>query len=367
MDVRDLEIDRLALVGDIGRTSVRLGLADETGRLLRDTVRTYDISLGASIPHLIGVFAGEAKIRSLPSRCAIAISGVPRGEVIQVTNSRLVLSREELAGLIGAPPLILNDFAANAWAIGSEVCASRVQSLNGPIPKPYEPGAYCIIGVGSGLGVALLTRDRYGVVNVIPTEAGHMGFMSDMKGSEAVIEHIGSVRGYVSGEALLSRSGLVSTYQALARIRGTDVLCVPDLFCHDIAKHDRLAAETHECFVSALWHFAGNMVLAYGAWDGVILTGSVVAALRGAIRRPDLAQAFLIGGPYMERLREVPRSTVSFEFAELEGAAAALIHDERRRAAGRDTNTSTVVDHPTRRKGRRNGSDHLSAVPNLPV
>lgn len=365
--MRELEHDRLALVGDIGRTAVRLGLADETGRLLRETVRSYDISLGASISHLIGMFAGEAKLRGLPSRCAIAISGVPRGDVIQVTNSRLVLSRAELAALIGAPPLILNDFAANAWAIGSETCASRVQSLNGAVPKPYEPGAYCIIGVGSGLGVALLTRDQRGVVSVIPTEAGHMGFMSGMSGADALIEHVGSVRGHVSGEALLSRGGLVSIYQALARIRGTDVLCVPDLFSHGVAKHDVLATETHEYFAKALWHFAGNMVLAYGAWDGVILTGSVVAALRGAIRRPDLAQAFLIGGPYAERLREVPRSTVTFEFAELEGAAAALIYDERRRGAEQGGAGSKIVDHPTRRRGRRNGRDHLSAVPDLPA
>lgn len=363
MEVSDFEHDRLALVGDIGRTAVRLGLADETGKLRCETVRSYDRSLDASIPHLIGIFAGEMNLRALPSRCAIAISGVPRGDVIQVTNSRLVLSRLELARLIGAPPLILNDFAANAWAIGSEISASRVQALSGAVPKPHEPGAYCIIGVGSGLGVALLMRDAYGVVNVIPSEAGHMAFMSGLQGSAPVTESIGALRGHLSGEALLSKGGLVATYQALARLRGVDVLCVPDLMKQGAARNDALIAETHEFFAKALWHFAGNMVLAYGAWDGVILTGSVVAALRSAIRRPDLAQAFLIAGPYAERLREVPRSIESFEYAELEGAAAALVYEEGRRAA-ECRGASKIVEHPTRRRGRRNGRNHLSAVPN---
>ena len=171
---------RQALVGDIGRTSVRLGLTDETGSLCPDSVRSYDVARDASIPNIIGRFAGDAGLRSFPRRCAIAISGVPRGDAIPVTNSRIILSRPDLTKLLGAPPLILNDFAANSWAIGSESCSGRVEALNGTVVTPYQPGSYCVIGVGSGLGVALLTRDRFGVVNVISTSTARSSLTSTL-------------------------------------------------------------------------------------------------------------------------------------------------------------------------------------------
>jgi glucokinase len=350
---------RQALVGDIGRTSVRLGLTDESGSLCPDSVRSYDVARDASIPNIIGRFAGDAGLRSFPRRCAIAISGVPRGDAIPVTNSRIILSRPELTKLLGTPPLILNDFAANSWAISSESCSGRVEALNGTVVTPYQPGSYCVIGVGSGLGVALLTRDQFGVVNVIPSEAGHMGFMAGMPEADAILALVLAQRGHVSAEALLSKPGLIATYQALAKIRGIGVLCVPDLLKPNAAKNDPLAAEAQQVFAQALWHFAGNMVLAYGAWDGVILTGSVVAALRPALRRLDAAHAFVVAGPYRDRLRDVPRSTVSFEYAELEGAAVALTHEDERLA--QQASAPLVLD-AARRRARKGGPRRLSVV-----
>jgi hypothetical protein len=92
----------------------------------------------------------------------------------------------------------------------------------------------------------------------------------------------------------------------------------------------------------------------------VILTGSVVAALRPALRRLDAAQAFVVAGLYRDRLREVPRSTVSFEYAELEGAAVALMHEDERQQAQQAV-APRVVD-AARRRTRRGGPRELSAV-----
>lgn len=325
----------LALVADIGRTAVRLGLTNGEGRLARDTIRTYASSAQSSIAGTIRDYIAEAGHTSVPGRAAIAVSGVPRGESFSVTNSRWILSRSALASLLGSPPLILNDFAANAWAMSAPECSGKVEALGETLVRPYEPGAFCIIGVGSGLGVALLSRDEFGVVSVIPTEGGHMGFMAGLPGAAPVLETMFEMKGLSGAETLLSRPGLAALYQAIARVRGETPMCIPNLLDEAACRDDPIASETLSFFARALWHFAGNMVLAYGAWDGIVLTGSVVAALRPLLERADLTEAFLVNGPYRHMLCDVARSTVSFQYAELEGAAAALRQDTVRRLAAK--------------------------------
>ena len=46
------------------------------------------------------------------------------------------------------------------------------------------------------------------------------------------------------------------------------------------ARGEPIIAEALELFTKCFWHFAGNMALGYGAWDGMILTGSITAALK---------------------------------------------------------------------------------------
>lgn len=325
---------RLALVADVGRTTIRLGLTDEKGKLRHDTVRAYDPSTQSTISSAISGFGRDSGLARLPRRCAIAVSGVPRGDTISVTNSRWILSRSGLASMLQAPPLILNDFAANAWAMSAEDGTGRIESLSTTSVKPHRPGAYCIVGVGSGLGVALLSRDEHGIVSVIPTEGGHTNFIAGMKEAGPIAEIVAGRTGYVTAEMLISGPGLVSIYKALAKIKGVPDRKVElaDLLRPGATRADPLANQTLDFFSKALWHFAGNMVLAYGAWDGVILTGSVTAAAGSLLRRPDLADHFAIPGPFSRRLRTVPRSTAAYQYAELEGAAVALLMEDERRS-----------------------------------
>jgi glucokinase len=329
---------RVALVADIGRKAMRIGLTDEAGRLRHDSVRAYDPSVQSTLSGAMGTFRRDAGLVRLPSRCAIAVSGIPRGDVISITHSRWYISRSGLTAMLQAPPLILNDFAANAWAISDPRCSGRMESLSGRAVTPHAPGSYCIIGIGSGLGVALLSRDEHGSATVVPTEAGHSLFMAGMPGAEQITPLLRSKSGYLAAESMISASGIMAIYQAFATLAGVQpVVAEPaDLLRLGTTMGDATAARALDFFARALWHFAGNLVLAYGAWDGVILTGSVVAALRPALRRPTAEDHFVINGPYMRQLREVPRSTISFEHAELEGAAVALLVDESRRnfAAG---------------------------------
>lgn len=317
---------KLAVIADVGRNKVRLCLTDHDGRLRPETLRTYAPSQQSTISGALSAFGQECALAALPRRCAIAVSGAAVGDIISVTNSRWFVSRSGLAAMLQGTPLILNDFAACAWALSSEDTDARLETIAGPSLDPVKPGTRCLIGIGSGLGVAVISRDAHGRVHVLPTEAGHSHFPGTPAELQPVIERIARTKGNVAAEDLISARGLLAIYQAVVAIDGTiaraaDAEGVLRLCGSD----DATARKAAELFSRALWHFAGNMALAYGAWDGVMLTGSVAYALRGLIRLPELSADFVVAGPYQRQLREVPRARVELDHAELHGAARALM------------------------------------------
>lgn len=324
------------IVADVGRNAIRVGLTDNEGRLDHGSVREYVPSAQSTICTAISAFAQESGLRSLPSRAAIAVSGVSRGETITITKSPWILSRADLTAMLGAPPLIINDFAANAWAMSDPRCSGRVGPMTAAPVHLHQPGTFCIVGIGSGLGVAILSRDEQGLVSVLPTEGGHLGLMHGVKGAERIIDKVATGDAPVTAETLFSGLGLLSTYKAVCQLQGRTPKCrnLAELLIASATRNDPAITETCEFVGRGFWHFAGNMALAYGAWDGLILTGSVAEALKDVLRRPDLASAFNLKGPWTRHLAAIPKATISFKHAELEGAAVAmLIHDRRKQAA----------------------------------
>lgn len=323
------------IVADVGRNTVRVGLTDDRGRLDHQSVREYDPTVQSTISTAISAFAREVGLRSLPSRAAIAVSGVPRGDTISITKSRWILSRAGLTAMFRAPPLIINDFAANAWAMSDPHCSGRIEPITPTAVRPDLPGTYCIVGLGSGLGVAIMSRDDHGLVNVLPTEGGHLGFMHGLAGADPILSKLQIGDAPVTAETMFSGLGLLSTYKAVCQLQGRTPRCtsLAELLSPATIRNDPAAAAAFDFVGRGFWHYAGNIVLAYGAWDGVILTGSITAALKSVLRRPDLASAFNVKGPWTRQLATTPKAMISFRHAELEGAAVALLMDDRRRQA----------------------------------
>src|SRR5690606_1390735 len=134
------------------------------------------------------------------------------------------------------------------------------------------PGTRCLIGVGSGLGVAVISRNAHGIVSVLPTEAGHCHFPGDIPELRAVLLQMRKTKGNITAEDLISERGLLAIYRAVVEIdasiaRATDAAGIIRL----AAANDCCARKAADLFCRALWHFAGNMALAYGAWDGLMI------------------------------------------------------------------------------------------------
>jgi len=321
-----------AIVGDVGRQMIRLGLTDAAGELRRETIKAYEGATQSTISGALTTFARECGLNGLPRRCALAISGAPRGDTISVTNSRWFVSRSGLRSMLQAEPLLLNDFAAIAWSLASTKGSAQIERSDlGTICPATQPGTYCIIGIGSGLGVAVLQRDDFGHYSVLATEAGHCSFTPSAKEWQPIVDIIRRTAICQTAEQFMSAAGLHRTYLACADQLGLERHANNSVEVMALAetRRDPAAIKALNLISRALWQFAGNMVLSHGAWDGVILTGSLTHALGRTLRQSSVREQFTLAGPFTRELLRVPCSFATFHHGELEGAAQALLLRDR--------------------------------------
>lgn len=314
------------LLGHVGRKRVRFASTDEHGRLLPDTIRGYEAGETISISGALTAYWRGMHAEGLPKRSAIAIAGLARGDTISITKTRWILSRSGLQGMLQHPPLILNDFAAEAWAMhGGDVRPQEMFSRHAPLSL-RRPGCYCIIGMNSGLGVAVLTRGDDGAVAVNSTEAGHSGFVA---GSEEIARLAADMfpgKYPVPAEDLLSAPGLLAIYRALSRKAGkAPRLNSPEQITRDHVS-DEIAHRACLLLCQAFWAYAGSLTPAYGAWDGILVTGDLASALRPVLRQAEMHAFFSGQGKYRRLLEEMPRGYAALTNGELIGAAEALLH-----------------------------------------
>lgn len=316
-----------AVLGSIGRKRVYLALSDDRGTLRADTLRSYGVDETTGVSAALIGFQRELGIPSLPARSAIAVAGLARGDAISITHSRWFISRSGLRAMLGAPPLILNDFAAEAWAACS--AGMRVQETFGEAVAPNLrlPGCYLVIGITSGLGVAAIHRSTAGAITVLPTEAGHGAFAAVTDELAQLAIDLFADRHPVAAEEIISAPGLLAIYNLLARRdRMAAQASTPEEVTRSVPSNT-VARAACTLLAKAFWAQAGSLVMTFGAWDGVLVTGGLVQAILPLLRQADTQAPFAASTKYRRVLQGVPRAMVSLHNAKLIGAAEALRHE----------------------------------------
>lgn len=311
------------LVGSVGRTSTTLAIVDAHGRLRPDTIRDYaaddePMVTGAIIRYLDVHGLGRERVP-----IALALAGVVRGEAVPITNSRRVVSRRGLTDLLRHPPILINDFAALGWALAG-AHGSTTNSLGKSQASSSGAGTRCLIGVGDALGVVAYVNDEAGRTTVLATEAGASAIGRSAPAS-SVRPMDGATR--FQADSQLSADGLHATYRAVCAGGGTrphltNGYAVARAGSSRTADPD--AAKAIEAHSKALLSFVAELVLIYGAWDGVFLSGELAEALAEPLDSGLRAGVMAIPGPHSRRLASVPVGLARFTNGELNGAAIAL-------------------------------------------
>lgn len=308
------------LVADIGGTRCRLALArrgsaEQSIELehlrvvptpstdFEVTARAYLSSVGCTEVAGIGV-AAAGRLRRDGGR-----------EWIALTNTPLVLERHALERLCPGRAWLANDLAAVAAALPH--LGEPDLAAFGPALSP-APGHRLVLGVGTGLGAALLTQS----VDAIDTEAGHADLPCVSVDEHAWCASLAQ-QGRVSIERVLCGPGLLRLH---AVISGEPIATVDGLLARWQAG-DAAARVTFAAFSTWLGRVAGNLVLSLGAWGGVTLIGGVVTGLGPALDPVLFRRGFEDKAPFERDLAAVAvRRVVHPQPALLGMAALALGH-----------------------------------------
>src|SRR5205823_7029084 len=140
--------DTVWLVGDVGATNARFGLASPDGAILHST--TFADSDFATIGEAIRAYLAQSGPSVAPRIGCLAIAAPATGDEIRMTNHPWSFSVAALRAELGFERLeVINDFTAVALALPRLTPADRTQ-IGGGAPVAGRPIA--VLGPGSGLG-----------------------------------------------------------------------------------------------------------------------------------------------------------------------------------------------------------------------
>ncbi len=310
--------ESLPLVADIGGTNARFALAplDRPGTLI--SPRSLRVKQFASLADAAEAYIAEIAPDSRPRAAMLAVAAGPSQDEVRLTNSHWNFSISATRERLGLEELhIVNDFAANSWAV-LELDDKQLLQIGGSA-LGNRVGNFATLGPGTGLGVGAVSRDAEGRVRVTDTEGGHVDFAPLDAEEDALLATLRKRFGRVSYERLVCGQGLVNIFQVL-----TGEETSPEAITARAAQGDPQATRAIDHFCSILGSFAGDAVLMLGAWQGVFLCGGMLHTLSDVLVNGNFRKRFEAKGRFSSLVAATPTMLVLDPDVGLRGSAAAL-------------------------------------------
>ncbi|KAA8490503.1 Glucokinase [Porphyridium purpureum] len=252
-------------------------------------------------------------LRVLPSRKSIvmacfAVAGVVRDNSITFTNrADWVVDGYEMRRAFGFPCVLLNDFAANGYAVTSLQKHEYTTLQPGSNADPH--GVIAVVGAGTGLGECFVvpfstsqdapspSARRYGVFG---SEGGHVDFAPQTDLELKMVQWMQArlrerlekpeiVNPHVSVERVVSGKGVFNVYRFLRAEfpERVDLECDekimqssdPGAMITRLAPAYGLAVQSLEIVLSAYGSEVGNVALKYVPTGGLFIAGGIAPAL----------------------------------------------------------------------------------------
>ncbi len=308
-------------MGDVGGTHARFSIVDATGpppwkiRARQDLEGAFPTFLDALKTYL------ERAGTEPPTVAAIAVAGPVTAGTARFTNRGWNISEAELRKFGFEHAVLVNDFAALAFA--AEVLVASDLHTIGPEVPGLEGGTITILGPGTGFGVSCLARD--GVHSVpMATEGGHIGFAPSNPQELAALELMWKQFGRVSVERVLSGAGLELLYLTLEQLAGRNsgTLHAADITA-GAAREDLACCAALSMFSSIFGAVAGDLALAHGARGGVYIAGGVAQKIGTFLDRSEFRRRFEDKGRLSPFVRAIPTRLIVNPDVALLGAARA--------------------------------------------
>lgn len=291
------------LAADIGGTSTRLRLVHGA-----ETLDEKDYS-SQDYPDLNSILDNFIKANSpvdLQSAC-LAVAGPVRDGTARVTNLPWEVHESLISEDFTIPQVrIINDFEAIGYALAILPPDDFYELQAG---SPDSVGTRALIGAGTGLGVAIVTRcgERW---QVLPGEGGHVDFAPRTAEQQALLDYLQQQSTRVSVEMLLSGPGLERIYEFICTQNGINPGSVrrtaASISSTALIGRDPLAVKTLDLFVEIFGAQAGNLALTSLATGGVFIAGGIAPKILSLLKRGRFIEVFSDKPPMSELLHSMP-------------------------------------------------------------
>jgi len=320
-------MESVILAGDIGGTKSILALfkADQ-GTIAPLFKKQYNSATFASASDMLQRFLDEAPKVFIQQAC-LGFAGPIMNDKSRAVNLGWQVDRKELARICKVPELsLLNDLVALSCVLpfldNSQVTVLK-QGRKGP-------GNIALLAAGTGLGEALLARDRDSFLPC-PSEGGHRDFSPRNKEECELLQFLLERYEHVSTERVLSGFGILDLYQFLLQktktappawlqgaIEEKDASLVSRCA---LQENDPLCTRALTMFTSLYGSEAGNLALQYLATGGVYLGGGIAVKIQPFLNSETFRRAFVDKGRMKSLLEEIPVYLILDQSAVLLGAA----------------------------------------------
>ena len=319
-------MSRELVVIDLGGTHARFAVAaidERTGRPTIGEVTTLATGRFASLADAWCAFERQSN-RHLPRAVAIAAAGPVRGGRVELTNQPWEIDRDAIARSVGFDMVILlNDLEAIAYAIAHarDDELTHICGPEGPLPKN---GLTSVVGIGTGLGTAMLVRNG-GDVETHAAEGGHMGFAPVDAAEDRLLDDLRKSFGRVSVERAAAGPAIVAVHRLIG---GKGQRDDRQLWQAALANDDGDAREAANRICRSIGSFASDLALAQGA-NAVVLTGGLGRRLEPLLGPSGFAERFRDKGRFADDMASVPVKLLTMEQPGLIGAAVAFVSSDR--------------------------------------
>lgn len=317
---------RKVVTADIGGTHARFAIATiERGQVM-EVGEPVTLKTGEFVSFERAWSGFEQRVGcKLPRDLSLAVAAPITNEGFSLTNSHWQMRTDQIVSELELNSILLiNDFAAVAHAISS-VDETQFLHVAGPEEPVPASGVITVVGPGTGLGAALLVRERTQGYRVIETEGGHIDFAPLDVLEDRIMAELRKRFGRVSVERLVSGPGLLNIYDVLSKLEGrTDVTRdEAALWSSALDRTDQLAGIALDRLCMCLGAVAGDLALAHGA-SAVVIAGGIGKRLGGRLRASGFATRFVAKGRFERRLAATPVKLITYPEPGLLGAAVAF-------------------------------------------
>jgi glucokinase len=207
--------------------------------------------------------------------------------------------------------ILINDFIAQAFASCSPIGEAAEKILPG---SPVKDEATAIVGAGTGLGKAVIMKNREGGYIAFPSEGGHTNFPFVSQREFEYQSFLLKERNehYITGNTVVSGQGMSYLHQFLTGRR---------LEPSEVVKEFSQYPETLEWASRFYARVCRNYVLETLAMGGLYIAGGVAVKSPELLTHPAFEQEFRCSDTLSALLAKIPVSLIRDENSGLWGGA----------------------------------------------